>query len=197
MDRIIKYFREHKGYARMKDMKASGFQPRDIKKLVVNRRIVRVKPGLYRLAEIQPGEANGLVEVCLAMPKAVICLTSALAFHDLTTFVPTSISYAIPRSDKPVKLSYPPNKAYYFSKNQYEAGIENRESKDGQMRVYGAEKTICDLFRFRNKTGEDLALEGLKEYLKRHNRDLSRLMNFAQVCRVKGIISRYVKAIVG
>lgn len=86
MDAIVKYFREHKGYARMKDMKANGFQTRNIQKLVEKGRLVKVKPGLYRLADIRPGEASGLVEICLAMPKAVICLTSALAYHELTTF---------------------------------------------------------------------------------------------------------------
>lgn len=197
MDNIVKYFREHNGYARMKDMKASGFQTRDIQKLVTARRIVKVKPGLYRLADIRAGETNGLVEICLAMPKAVICLTSALAFHGLTTFIPTAISFAIPRSDKPVGLSHPPNEPYYFSKDQYKSGIEHHETKAGNIRIYGLEKTVCDLFRFRNRLGEDLALEGLKEYLRRRNRDLNRLMNFAEVCRVKGIVSQYVKAIVG
>jgi len=197
MDAIIKYLRDHKGYARMKDMKASGFQTRDIRKLVEKGRLVKVKAGLYRLADIRPGEATGLVEICLAMPKAVICLTSALAFHELTTFVPTAISFAIPMSDKPINLSYPPNEPYFFSANQYTAGIEHHETKAGHVRVYGPEKTVCDLFRFRNKLGEDLALEGLKEYLKRRNRDLNKLMTFAKVCRVNGSVSQYVKAIVG
>lgn len=135
MDTIIKYFRNHKGYARMKDLKASGFQTRDIRELLENGRLVKVKAGLYRLADIRPGETTGLVEICLAMPKAVICLTSALAFHELTTFVPTAITFAIPMSDKPIELSYPPNEAYFFSANQYKAGIEHHESKAGHIRV--------------------------------------------------------------
>jgi len=197
MEAIIKYLRDNKGYGRMKDMKTNGFQTRDIRKLVESGQLVKVKSGLYRLADVQSGEVTGLVEICLAMPKAVICLTSALAFHELTTFVPTAISFAIPMSDKPIDLSYPPNEPYFFSENQYKTGIEHHETKMGHIRVYGPEKTICDLFRYRNKLGEDIALEGLKEYLKRHNRNLNKLMKFAEVCRVKGIVSQYVKAIVG
>lgn len=197
MDSAIEYLKEHKGYARMKEMKARGIHTRQIQKLVKAGRIVKVKPGLYRLADLQTGESNGMVEICLAMPKAVVCLSSALAFHELTTFVPTVISFAIPRAGKPARLSYPPNEPYFFSANQYKAGIEHHETKAGHIRVYGPEKTVCDLFRFRNKLGEDLALEGLKEYLKRRNRDLNKLRKFSQVCRVKGIISQYVKAIVG
>jgi predicted transcriptional regulator of viral defense system len=181
----------------MKDMKANGFQTRNIQKLVETGHLVRVKPGLYRLADISLGESSGLVEVCLAMPKAVICLASALAYHELTTFVPTTISFAIPRSDKPIKLPLSPNEPYYFSEDQYKAGIGHHETKAGHIRIYGPEKTVCDVFRFRNKLGEDLALEGLKEYLKRRNRDLNVLMKFSDVCRVKGIVSQYVKALVG
>lgn len=194
---IIKYFREHKGYARMKNIKANGFQTRDIQKLVKNGSLVKVKPGLYRLAGIQPGEATSMVEICLAMPKAVICLASALAFHELTTFIPTAIAFAIPRSDKPTKLAYPPSDPYYFSELQYKTGIEHHETKSGNIRIYGPEKTICDCFRFRNKLGEDLAIEGLKEYLRRRDRQLNKLMKFAEICRVKNIVSQYVKAIVG
>jgi len=197
MDPIIKYLRNCKGYARMKDLKASGFQTRDVRKLVDQGQLVKVKAGLYRLADVQPGETTGLVEICLAMPKAVICLTSALAFHELTTFVPAAISFATPMSDKPINLPSLPTEPYFFSRNQYQAGVEHHETRAGQIRVYGLEKTVCDLFRYRNKLGEDLALEGLKEYLRRRSRDLNKLMKFARVCRVKGILSQYVKAIVG
>jgi predicted transcriptional regulator of viral defense system len=131
------------------------------------------------------------------MPEAVICLTSALAFHEFTTFVPTAIAFAIPRSNKSVRLSHPPAEPHFFSSNQYKAGTEHTDTKAGPIRIYGVEKTVCDLFRFRNKIGEDFAFEGLKEYLKLRNRDLTKPMKFAEICRVKAIVSQYVKAIVG
>jgi predicted transcriptional regulator of viral defense system len=197
MNTIITYLRKNKGYARMKEMKESGFQTREIHTLVKAGSIVKVRPGMYRLANIQLGESHGIVEVCLAMQKAVICLSSALAYHGLTTFMPTSISYAIPRSDKPINLAHPPTEVYYFSQSQYVIGIEVHETKAGRIRIYGAEKTICDCFRFRHTLGEDIALEGLKTYLRRRNRNLDTLMKLARTCRVESILSHYVKAIVG
>ena len=197
MNQVLKYLKAHKGYARMKEMKASGIHTREIQKVVDAGSIVKVKPGLYRLTEIQMNESNGLVEVCLAMPKAIICLSSALAYHELTTFVPTAITYAIPRSNKPNKLSHLPTDSFYFSEAQYKAGIEHHETKAGLIRLYSVEKTICDCFRFRNKLGEDIVMEGLKTYLRQRNRDLNKLMKFAEICRVKGIISQYVKVIMG
>ena len=181
----------------MKHMRARRFQTRDIQKLVKAGTIVKVKPGVYRLANLQIGESNGPVEVCLAIPKAVICLTSALAFHELTTFIPKAITYAIPRSDKPIKLSYPPTESYYFSQTQYKAGTEHHETKAGNIRIYSIEKTICDCFRFRNKLGEDIAIEGLKTYFRGKDWNINKLMKFAEICRVKGIITQYVKAIAG
>jgi predicted transcriptional regulator of viral defense system len=195
MESLIEYLKKHGGYARMKGMKASGYQTRLVRRLLEEGQLVKVKNGLYRLASLQPSETTGLVEVCLAMPKAIICLGSALAFHELTTFIPASVSYAIPQSGKPAKLDHPPGDAYFFSLNQYRAGMEHRETPSGPIRIYGREKTVCDMFRYRNKFGEDLALEGLKEYLKRRDRNLSTLAKFAEICRVKGIVSSYVRAL--
>lgn len=80
MDAIATYLRKRRGRARMKDMKAGGFQTRDIRKLVEKGHIVKVKPGLYRLSNLPPEEEDGIVQICLAMPKAVICLASAFHF---------------------------------------------------------------------------------------------------------------------
>jgi len=178
----------------MKDLKEQGFQTRDIRRLVAEGKIKRIKPGLYRLSGVSPGDATGIVELCLAIPKAVICLTSALAFYELTTFVPSRISYALPRSDKPISLSSP-TEPYYFSESQYKAGIEKLETKAGQIRIFGPEKTICDCFRFRNKLGEDIALEALKTYLRRRDRDLNKLMKYAEISRARTALSQYVKAL--
>jgi predicted transcriptional regulator of viral defense system len=197
MNQILKYLKAHKGYARMKEMKASGIHTREILKAVDGGDIVKVKAGLYRLSQLELGESSGLVEVCLAIPKAVISLSSALAFHELTTFVPTAITYAIPRANKPLKLSHPPTESFYFSEAQYKAGIEHHETKAGHIRLYGVEKTICDCFRYRNRLGEDIAIEGIKTYFRRRDWNLNKLMKFAEICRVEGIITQYAKAIVG
>ena len=159
MNPVIKYLKDHKGYARMKDMKASGIHTRAILKLIDEGEIVKVKPGLYRLADLQPDETSGLIEVCLAMPKAVICLASALAFHELTTFMPPSVNFAIPRSDKPIKLRYPPNNPFYFSEEQYGAGIEQHDAKTGHIRIYGPEKQFAVPFDFETGLAKILPLK--------------------------------------
>jgi hypothetical protein len=88
---------------------------------------------------------------------------------------------------------YPPLRVYYFSKPAHEAGITAITHAAGTIRMYCVEKTICDMFRYRNKLGEDIAMEGLKEYIEKRP-NINRLMEFAKVCRVTTIIKPYVTA---
>jgi hypothetical protein len=195
---ILKYFRQKGGYAHMKDLRAASFQTRDIAHLVQTGSLEKIKSGLYRLTNLPELSKVGLSkrDVCQAIPAGVICLASALEFHSLTTFIPKAIYVAIPRSTKPPRLPYPPVKVFYFSDAQYLAGIDTLQTAAGPVKVYCAEKTICDMFRYRNKLGEDLALEGLKEYLGRRGADLGRLLKYAEICRVKKILTPYLRIMV-
>ena len=141
MNLVIKYLKDHNGYARMKDMKAGAIHTREIQKLVDKGQIVKVKPGLYRLADLEPNEASALVEICLAMPKSVICLASALAYHELTTHVPPSVTFAIPRSDKPVKLRYPPNSPFYTGEKETKAMLEAIQKAETLERLDSIEQS--------------------------------------------------------
>jgi predicted transcriptional regulator of viral defense system len=197
MDSITEYIKSSGGYARMKELRAAGFQTREISALVDQGRIERVKPGLYRLTEYgASGEHAGLVEVCRAVHRGVICLLSALDFHSLTTFNPSEVHVAIPHGAKPPRLFYPPMKPFFFRERFYTPGIEFVRIPAGEIRVYGKEKTICDMFRYRRKLGEDLAIEALKQYLKLKDANLSRLLKYAAICQAKTVMMPYLKALV-
>ena len=206
---IVAFFKDHGGYARMKDLKASSFQTRDISCMVKENVIVKVKPGLYRLANVGrivlpalkvKGSgmviSQGIIDVCRAIPKGVICLVSALEFYGLTTFNPSEIYVAIPNSSKMPKIDYPPVKVFYFRNRFYKPGIESINAGSTTVKVYCREKTICDMFRYRNKLGEDLALEGLRNYLNRRDADIAKIGEYASICRVKSILMPYLKALV-
>jgi predicted transcriptional regulator of viral defense system len=197
MDSITEYIKSSGGYAQMKELRAAGFQTREISALVDQGRIERVKPGLYRLAEYgASGEHAGLIEVCRAMPGGVICLLSALDFHGLTTFNPSEVYVAIPHGSKPPRLLYPPIKPFFFRERFYTPGIESVRESTGEIRIYGKEKTICDMFRYRRKLGEDLAMEALKQYLKLKDANTTRLLKYAAVCQAKTVMMPYLKALV-
>ena len=182
----------------MKDMKESGFQTRDIAKLVKEGLIEKVKPGVYRLSDYDSfGGINvSLLTICKAVPNAVICLISALDYHELTTQNPWQIYYAIPNSEKEKKIEYPPSKAFYFRERFYKPGIEEIKTKHGIIKVYNKEKTICDMFRYRNKLGEDIAIEALKTYLRSKEKQIPQLIKFAEICQVKTVLTPILKGLV-
>jgi predicted transcriptional regulator of viral defense system len=197
MDSITEYLTSSGGYARMKDLRAAGFQSRDISALVAQGLVERVKPGLYRLAGYgESGEHAGLVEVCRTVPDGVICLLSALDYHGLTTFNPSEVYVAIPHGAKPPRIFYPPIKPFFFRERFYTPAIEHIRTPAGAIRVYGREKTICDMFRYRRKLGEDLAMEALKQYLKLKDASTARLLEYAAICQARTVMMPYLKALV-
>ncbi|MDP2209816.1 MAG: type IV toxin-antitoxin system AbiEi family antitoxin domain-containing protein [Bacteroidota bacterium] len=199
MEKIIKYFRSNMGYARMKDLKKASFQTRDISALLKEGIIERVKPGLYRLVDIKGKDVTNLsmLDVCQAVPKGVICLVTALSYYNLSTFNPSEIYIAIPHATKPLKVNYPPIKYFYFRERFFKYGIDKIETKMGEIKIYNKEKTVCDMFRYRNKLGTDIALEGLKSYLKLKEANINKLNKYAEICQVKTVMMPYVRAIVG
>jgi len=198
MEKIVEYIAKKGGFARMKDLREEGFQTRDIAMLVKEGTIEKVKSGVYKIADYGFFEDKNvsLLTVCNAIPNAVICLISALDYHGLTLFNPSEIYYAIPNSAKPKKIIYPPVNPYYFRDRFYKAGIEHIKTKYGEIRIYNKEKTVCDMFRYRNKLGEDIAYEGLKNYLKLKGADLLKLKEYAEICQVKTIMMPLVKVLV-
>lgn len=197
MDRLLKIFKAHKGYAKMQDLRNNSVQTRTIAKAVEEGVIEKIKPGLYKLVNYQWDEHGSFADVCKANKNAVICLTSAAAYLDLTTFNPSYITVAVPHNTPGFKLDYPPVQVYYFPDKYYNNGIEELSTKSGLIKIYNSEKTICDLFRYRNKIGDDIVIESLKNYLKIRKRDINKLFEYAETLSVKEKIHPFVKAIVG
>lgn len=197
MKKIIDFIKFNGGYAKMKQLRDAGFQTRDIKRLVDAGKLEKVKSGLYKMWDFIDGEIvnPSFIDVCKASPSSVICLLSALDYHDLSTINPSCIYASIPKSKKPPLIIYPPTKFYYWEKSIYETGMMKIKTKSGTVKIYDKEKTICDLFRYRNKLGEDIALEALKNYLRLTDFNLNKLSEYAKRLRIKTIITPYIKAI--
>jgi len=198
MEKIVRYIKKNGGFARMKDLRVEGFQTRDIAVLVKEGVIEKVKPGIYKLADYGFFEDKNvsLLSVCNAIPNAVICLISALDYYELTLFNPSEIYYAIPNSEKVKKIDYPPVKPFFFRDRFYNSGIEHIKTRYGEIRIYNKEKTVCDMFRYRNKLGEDIAYEGLKNYLKLKDANLLKLKEYSEICQVKTVMMPLVKVLV-
>lgn len=196
MENALQIFRDQYGYAYLKDLKSRGVHTDTIRRLLAQGVIEKIKPGLYRLADMPLISGQGMIDVCMSIPKAVVCLHSALSYYELTTTVPSLIMIALRRDQKPAKIKYPPIRVFYFSAPNYSAGIREIKTNTGIFRVYDVEKTVVDCFRYRNKLGEDIALEGLKNYLSGRNYNLNLLFKYAEIGRMSNIIRPYVESII-
>ena len=195
-ERIYKVFKKHNGFARTKNILSAGIHSRDVKRARDAGQIIRVKRGLYRLTNIPLISHQGFIDLAYVVPEGVICLLSALSYYELTTFNPSVISMAICRGSREPKIEYPPVEFYHFSKKQFKAGISKTKIKGHEISIYNPEKTICDCFRYRNKLGLDIAKEGLSEYLKRKDRNLEKLLEFAEICRIKPLLQTWLNAMI-
>ena len=158
--------------------------------------IERIARGLYRLASRPPLGHPDLVPIAAKIPGGVLCLISALAFHDLTTQIPHQVYLAVQRGSEFPRLEYPPVRIFQFGARSFRAGVELHKIDGVPMRVYNPEKTLVDCFKFRNKIGLDTALEALRLYRDRRTVKVGQIMRFAAICRVTKIIRPYLEAIV-
>ena len=118
-----------------------------------------VSRGVYRLAGSSPLGNPDLVTVATRIPGGVVCLVSALAFHELTTQIPHEVHVALPRGTEEPRLAHPPIKTYRFTGGAFTEGVETHELDGVSVRIYSPEKTLADCFKFRNKIGLDTAVE--------------------------------------
>lgn len=198
MEEIVEYIANNGGFASMKELKEANFHTREITFLVKEKIVEKVKPGFYRLSNYGffKNINVSLITVCRAEPQAVICLLSALDYYEMTDFNPSEVYYAIPHSQKKKSIHYPPVKTFFFRERFYKPGIEIIKTKYGELRIYNREKTVCDMFRYRNKLSEELAMQALKNYLKQKNCSITALMKYAEICQVKTTIMPILKGLV-
>ncbi|HEV8131521.1 MAG TPA: type IV toxin-antitoxin system AbiEi family antitoxin domain-containing protein [Acidobacteriota bacterium] len=150
--------------------------------------------GLYRLSG-QPLANPDLVTVALKISNGVICLISALAFHEMTTQVPHEVYVAVLKGAEPPRLRHPPVRVFWFSGRAFSEGIETHAVDRVPVRVYSAEKTLADCFKYRNKIGLDTAVEALKLYRRRKSFSVERLLRYARICRVEKVLRPYLEAV--
>ncbi|KAA3614220.1 MAG: transcriptional regulator [Planctomycetota bacterium] len=188
-------FRKHGGMLRTMEAIRLGVHPRTLYAMRDAGVLERLGRGLYRLADLPPLGDPDLVSVALRVPDGVLCLISALSFHEITTQIPHEVYLALKRGAEPPRLDHPPVRAFWFGERAFSEGIETHQLDGVPVRVYGAAKTVVDCFKYRNKLGLETAIEALKLYLRRKRGSPNELMRLARVCRVEKVMQPYVEAL--
>jgi predicted transcriptional regulator of viral defense system len=148
------------------------------------------------LPDAELTEHHSLAEAAKRAPDGVVCLLSALRFHELTTQAPFEVWLAIPAAARTPKSNSLPLRIVRFSGNALTEGVEEHLVEGVPVRVYSPAKTVADCFKFRNKIGLDVALEALRETWRARRATMDELWRYAEVCRVGKVMRPYLESLI-
>lgn len=194
--RIKNYFHSHGGVVRRGELLSELMSVGMLRKYIKLGIIERWGRGFYCLSDVSPLYSPEILMVAKKYPHAVICLVSALSFHDMTTQVPHVIDIAIPYKGSIPKSSHPLVRAVRFRDAIYKAGAETHDLEGVKLKVYNKEKTLVDVFRFRNRIGMDVFLEALKMYAANQPANLPLIHEYAALRGVTQSIMPYLETLV-
>jgi predicted transcriptional regulator of viral defense system len=170
--------------------------PRDYLDRLRRRGLVeRIGWGLYAYPGGEASQHRSFVEAARRVPQGVICLLSALRFHDLTTQAPHEVWIALPPKAWKPRVAYPPLRVVRFSGAAFREGVERHRIEGADVVVYGVAKTVADCFKYRNKIGLDVALEALRDCWRQKRCTMDQLWQAAGVCRMTNVMRPYLEAL--
>ena len=192
----IAVFRKAGGILTMSEAIALGIHRRELYSLRDRGDLEMMSRGVYRLVEMQEPSLPDFIPVAKRIPSGVICLVSALAFHEITTQIPHFVYVALSSRSHTPKVAYPPMRYFWYTKKLLTTGIEEHKIDGCNVKIFDVEKTLIDCVKFRNKIGMDIVLEALKMYWRQGKADLGRLFKYAKLFRVEKILKPMIEVIV-
>lgn len=183
------------GLIRARDLAPLGIARVALTRAVRQGQLQRLGRGLYGLPSRPTSEHATLAEVARRVPKGVICLLSALRFHNLTTQAPHEVWLAIGNKAAAPRLDYPPLRILRFSVVTLTEGVEEHMVDGVPIRVTGVAKTVADCFKYRNKIGLDVALEALRASWREKRMTSDELWRYAKLCRVANVMRPYLESL--
>lgn len=182
---------------RAKDVAHQGIHTSTLTRMARSGALEKVGPGRYRLpTSPRTTEHHDLAVATAAVPRSVVCLISALRFHDIGTQLPAEVWIAIPRGTRVPRVSTPPLRVVNVSTTVFDLGIEEHRIEGQPVRIYSLDRTVADCFRFRNKVGLDVALEALTEAWRSKRLRLDELNRIAKKLRVLRVMQPYLETVV-
>ena len=178
------------------EVRCHGIHHEYLRQMCARGELVRVGRGLYSLPGADVTIHHGLVQAAKAVPKGVICLLSALRFHEIGTQAPHEVWIALDRRHSYPRARHPKMRIVRFSGKALTKGVDEHTIEGVQVRIYDSAKTVADCFKYRNKIALDVALEALREVLRGRKCSIDELWKYAKICRVTKIMRPYMEATV-
>jgi predicted transcriptional regulator of viral defense system len=186
---------KRRGMTRLTEFHEAGITATTVSRMERAGEVVRLARGLYQLPDAALDVQQSLAEAARLVPKGVICLASALAFHGLTDQMPPKVWIAIGRKDWRPRLTYPPIRIARFSDELLHRSVERQKIAGTTVPVFGVAKTVADLFRYRRTVGDALAIEGLRQALRRRKATPSEIAREAEAAGVWATMEPYLMAL--
>lgn len=184
-----------RGIARLTELRAAGVTAATMSRMEKDGEVLRLARGLYQLPDAPFDVHHSLAEAAKRVPKGVVCLVSALAFHQLTDQLPRQVWIAIGQKDWAPKGHGVPVRLVRFTDRLLTEGIEFHTIEGVPVKVFGVAKTIADCFRYRNKIGLSVAIEGLQEALRQRKTTPSEMFRQAERGAIATVIRPYLEAL--
>jgi predicted transcriptional regulator of viral defense system len=194
IDKVLQLVRKA-GVLRPRDLDPYDIPRTYLSRLCTAGKLQRIARGLYVLPDSGVTEHHSLAEACKRVPKGVVCLLSALRFHELTTQAPFEVWLAIGEKAWKPRIDYPPLRIVRFSQATLNAGVEDHQAGGVPIRVFSPAKTVADCFKYRNKIGLDVAIESLRECLRSRRCTVDDLWHYAKICRIQNIMRPYLESL--
>ncbi len=180
----------------MQELREKGLTQYRVSKLVGEGKLIKLNKGYFENAEYQ-GEESDFYYVEAYASKGVICLLSAAVYYHLTTFIPDAVDVAIPRKAKVSTMpDWPQMNVHYYTDDRYKLGIETVQEGRNKFRVYDMEKTVADIVFYREEVGIEETKEILVSYLQRKDRNLNRLLRYAEMLKCEKAMRGYLEVLV-
>jgi hypothetical protein len=184
-----------RGMTRLAEFNAAGITATTVGRMERAGEVVRLARGLYQLPDAALDVQQSLAEAARLVPKGVICLGSALAFHGLTDQMPPKVWIAIGRKDWRPRVAYPPIRIARFPDELLRRSVERKKIAGTSVPVFGVAKTVADLFRYRGTVGDALAIEGLRQALRQRKATPAAIAREAEAAGVWATMEPYVMAL--
>ena len=152
--------------------------------------LIKLRHGIYAVPDVL---LNTMIDVERIVPNGIACLYNAWAYHQLSTTVPPAFCIAIANKRKVVIPDTLPIELYYWKKENLEFGIMNAVISGYHVRITDMERSVCDAVKYRNKLGLDVCAEEIRSYLRKPNRNLTRLQDYAKRLRVFNTLKNYLE----
>jgi len=194
-DQVLQLARR-RGVVRARDLKERDLPPRYLSRLADRGELEREGRGLYRHPDSPVTEHHSLALVASRYSGVVVCLLSALQFHELTTQMPRQVWVAREKGDWTPEASPTDLEVTYMSGASFTEGAETHEVEGVSVKVFNPAKTVADCFKFRSRVGLSVVIEALRDYVRSSAGRVEDLYHFAKVCRVETVMRPYIEATV-